>query len=247
MKLPLLLIIILLPAALFAQTTRRTNEDPNGREVFYALKSDKNIKEGGYSRYTHYGNKLVCEGFYKSNLKDSLWKYYSFTVENRLSSIGNYKNDHRIGVWNFYTYAGDLKLQYDYTDKRVVFVKAGSIDTSAKYNIINGTDTVKTLLERPPMFLEGDEWFSRPLFTGLRYPLDAKTANIQGKVLIAFTIDQNGNVSNFRVKKELGYGCDEEALNAVKRTTAQWLPGILNSKPVVVEYVIPISFTLSNQ
>src|ERR1700761_6587164 len=126
MKLPLLLIIILLPAALFAQTTRRTNEDPNGREVFYVLKSDKNIKEGAYYRYTLYGNNMVCEGFYKNNLKDSLWKYYSFTFKNRLSAIGNYKNDQRVGVWNFYNYMGDLKLQYDYTDKKVVFIKAGS-------------------------------------------------------------------------------------------------------------------------
>jgi TonB family protein len=86
----------------------------------------------------------------------------------------------------------------------------------------------------------------RPIFAGLRYPLDVKSANIQGKVLIGFTIDQNGNVSNYRVKQGLGFGCDEEALNAVKRMTAAWLPGILNGNPVVVEYVIPISFTVSN-
>jgi TonB family protein len=247
MKLPLLLITVLIPAALFAQTTRRTNEDLNTKEVFYVLKSDKNIKEGTYFRYTNFGNKLVCEGFYKNNLKDSLWKYYSFRVENKLSASGSYKSDKRVGLWNFYTYTGDLRLQYDYTDKKVLFVKGSSRDSSAKFNVISGADTVKTLLERPPIFLESDEGFGRPLFTGLRYPLDAKNANIQGKVLIAFTIDQNGNVSNYRVKKELGYGCDEEALNAVKRLTAEWLPGMLNGNPVVVEYEIPISFTLSNQ
>jgi hypothetical protein len=154
MKLPLLLITVLVPAALFAQTTRRTNEDPDGREVFYVLKSNKTIKEGPYSQYTHYRNRLTREGFYKNNLKDSLLTYYSFAPQNKLSSSGNYKADRRVGIWSFYSYKGDLNLQYDYTEKKAVFIKVNSRDSSAKFNVVKGADTIRHCWKGRQCFLK---------------------------------------------------------------------------------------------
>jgi protein TonB len=79
----------------------------------------------------------------------------------------------------------------------------------------------------------------------LRYPAEAKEKNIQGKVIIAFTIDTNGSVSNYVIKKRIGGGCDEEALRVVQLVTGEWLPGMLNGKPVKVEFEMPFSFALA--
>jgi TonB family protein len=243
MKLSLSLIITtIISGNLFAQTTRVTNEDKSLgiREKYYVLKSDKNIKEGAYAEYAILGDQLVCEGSYKNNLRDSIWNYYNY--QHKLAEFGKFENGEKIGVWNVFDSKGGLQVQYDYTNKKLLaYNRPKSDSANRQYYVINGNDTIKTFLGRPPIFLDGGVKY----LTGMHYPRAAKENNIQGKVLIGFTIDSNGKVSNFRIKKSLGYGCDEEALRAAKNGfNGDWLPGLLNGNSVVVEYEVPIGFTL---
>jgi len=245
MKLPLSLIAIIISGHLFAQTQKVTNEDKSLgiKEKYYVLKSDKNIKEGAYAAYAIFGDQLVCEGSYKNNLKDSIWNYYNY--QHKLVEFGKYEKGEKAGIWNVFDSKGGLEVQYDYTNKNLLVYNLPKPDrVSKQYCVINGNDTVRTFLGRPPIFLESGGKYS----IGIHYPLAAKENNIQGSVLIGFTIDSNGNVSNFKVKKSLGYGCDEEALRVVKNVfNGDWLPGLLNGTPVVVQYEVPISFTLQTE
>ncbi|MDB4924375.1 energy transducer TonB [Mucilaginibacter sp.] len=83
------------------------------------------------------------------------------------------------------------------------------------------------------------------LVHSLRYPTTARLRGVQGKVVVAITINKDGVVSNYRVKNAVGYGCDEEALRVVKNIGGDWLPGILDGKPVTAEYLVPVSFRLN--
>jgi len=74
------------------------------------------------------------------------------------------------------------------------------------------------------------------------YPEIAKRAGIEGKVYILAFIDENGNVANARILKGIGAGCDEAALNAVKKT--RFVPGKQRGKPVKVQVTVPIAFRL---
>lgn len=76
----------------------------------------------------------------------------------------------------------------------------------------------------------------------IRYPEIAKRAGIQGKVIIQAFIDENGNVIHTKVLSSIGGGCDEMALDAVKKT--KFNPGTQNGKPVKVQVAIPIVFKL---
>src|ERR1700749_4411461 len=244
MKITLSLLAIIISMSLFDQTKRVTNEDKSLgiKEKYDVLKSDKTVKEGAYAAYTIFGNQLLCEGFYKNNLKDSIWNYYNF--QNRLAEFGKYANGAKVGVWNAFDYKGGLQIQFDYTNKKLLVYNRTKADSAnRKYYVIHGTDTVKTFLGRPPIFLDGEARSMRQLVTGIHYPALAKENNIQGKVWIRFTIDLNGKASNFRVTKSLGYGCDEEALKAVERAYdgGDWLPGLLNGNQVVVDYEVPVS------
>ncbi len=67
-------------------------------------------------------------------------------------------------------------------------------------------------------------------------------AGIKGTVYIEAIIDEEGNVINAIVKKGIGGGLDEEALNAVLNT--KFVPGKQRGKPVKVKLVIPIKFVL---
>lgn len=222
MKLILSLIAIVITGSLFAQTKKVTRNDQTLglKEKFSVLESDTNIRQGAYAVYPIRGSRLIRKGFYKNNQKDS--------------------------IWTSYTYQGEAQVVYDYTNRKLVDYKRTVWDFSKndEYYVIIGTDTTKTKLDQPPIYLEGDGKIIQVAVMKTRYPAEAKEKNIQGKVVIAFTIDTNGELSNYRIKKRIGGGCDEEALRIVKLVQGEWLPGMLNNKPVKVEFEMPFSFTL---
>lgn len=78
----------------------------------------------------------------------------------------------------------------------------------------------------------------------IEYPAKAKMANIEGRVIIQFIVNEKGEVENPRVIRGIGGGCDEEALRVVKM--AKFKPGKQRGKPVRVQYSIPILFKLRN-
>jgi TonB family protein len=78
----------------------------------------------------------------------------------------------------------------------------------------------------------------------IKYPEIAKRAGIEGKVYILAYIDENGNVTKTTVLKGIGGGCDEAAMNAIKKV--KFIPGRQSGKPVKVQVSIPVIFKLSD-
>lgn len=75
------------------------------------------------------------------------------------------------------------------------------------------------------------------------YPVSAKEAGIQGKVLVKTIIDEKGNVVETEVIKGFDADCDKAAMDAIKKT--KFTPGIKDNKPVKAEVTIPVMFKLS--
>jgi periplasmic protein TonB len=75
------------------------------------------------------------------------------------------------------------------------------------------------------------------------YPISAKEAGIEGKVLVKATIDENGYVTETSILKSVNEDFDKAAMDAIKKT--KFTPGIKDNKPVKAEVVIPIMFKLS--
>ncbi|MEJ2103450.1 MAG: energy transducer TonB [Ignavibacteriaceae bacterium] len=76
----------------------------------------------------------------------------------------------------------------------------------------------------------------------VHYTEIAKRAGVEGTVYIEAKINKEGNVVDAIVKKGLGAGLDDEALNAVLST--KFLPGKQRGRSVNVKMVIPIKFVL---
>ncbi|SMO37061.1 energy transducer TonB [Gracilimonas mengyeensis] len=77
----------------------------------------------------------------------------------------------------------------------------------------------------------------------IEYPEMARKAGIEGRVVVEFVIDTTGYVTNPIIIRGIGGGCDEAALQAVKK--ARFKPGKQRGIPVMVRYSLPISFSLS--
>ncbi len=74
------------------------------------------------------------------------------------------------------------------------------------------------------------------------YPEIAKRAGVEGKVYVLAFVDESGSVTKAQIIKGIGAGCDEAALDAVKKT--KFTPGKQRGKPVKVQVSIPILFKL---
>lgn len=94
-------------------------------------------------------------------------------------------------------------------------------------------------VEQMPQFDELNEYLS----THLRYPEAAKDNNIQGKVSVEFVVNEDGSITNARVVRGIGSGCDQEALRVINGMP-KWKPGKQNGKAVKVYFVLPTVFVL---
>ncbi len=94
-----------------------------------------------------------------------------------------------------------------------------------------------------PEFTGGVSAMMRYFATHIKYPEAAKEANIQGIVYVSFVVDPDGSVSNVKIRRGIGGGCDKEAIRVVKNMP-KWKPGIQAGRPVRVSFTIPVKFTL---
>lgn len=103
-----------------------------------------------------------------------------------------------------------------------------------------------TAVEKEPEFAGGIEKFYKYLQNNIHYPAIAKENNVQGKVFVSFVVERDGTLTDVKVARSLGSGCDEEAVR-VLRASPKWKPGIQNGRPVRVAYTMPISFALQQE
>lgn len=100
-----------------------------------------------------------------------------------------------------------------------------------------------TVVESMPEFRGGMEELYTYLGNNIKYPVMAKESGIQGKVYVTFVVEKDGSITDVRVLRGIGGGCDEEAVRVVE-SMPNWTPGKQRGKPVRVQYNLPVRFTL---
>ena len=104
---------------------------------------------------------------------------------------------------------------------------------------------VFTVVEQQPSFTGGQEGYTRFLLENIKYPEDAIKKAVTGTVYITFIIEKDGSVTEVKVLRGIGSGCDEEALRVVKMMP-KWNPGKQKGEPVAVQFNLPIKFKLDS-
>ena len=82
------------------------------------------------------------------------------------------------------------------------------------------------------------------LASNIQYPEAARNAGIEGRVGVQFVVNEDGSISNVKVMRGIGAGCDEEAMR-VLRSMPKWKPGKNNGVAVKVLFNQPITFKLT--
>ena len=73
--------------------------------------------------------------------------------------------------------------------------------------------------------------YNKYLESNRQYPQQALDNDVKGRVIVGFDVRSDGSLSNFKVIRSLGFGCDEELLRLVKAGAA-WNPTTEDNKPV---------------
>lgn len=106
-------------------------------------------------------------------------------------------------------------------------------------------EPIFVVVESMPEFPGGNVELMKFLHSKIKYPSLAKEAGIQGRVFVSFVIEIDGSVSNIKILRGIGGGCDEEAIRVVQ-SMPKWKPGTQRNNPVRVRFNLPLKFTLQN-
>ena len=88
--------------------------------------------------------------------------------------------------------------------------------------------------------------YQRYLYENLRYPADALKNKIEGRVKVTFFVLPGGRLSDFQVKKSLGYGCDEEAIRLI-REGPRWQPARKGEMEIKQKVRVRVRFEIKNE
>ena len=104
-------------------------------------------------------------------------------------------------------------------------------------------DTPVVVAEEKPEFPGGEDALYKFLYKNLNYPVMARESNVQGTVYIMFVVEKDGSITNIRIGRGIGAGCDEEAVRVIQ-LMPNWKPASKFNRPVRFSYTLPVRFIL---
>lgn len=158
--------------------------------------------------------------------------YYS---NGNLDSVGHYKDGKKEGSFFKYRYGQSdtpkATMKYDYANDSLIL--------TMDYGKLPGKKD--TAGNREAVFPGGPAQWQHFLTENLQYPDRASGHEVQGRVGIIFTVDEEGNVVEPHISKSVEYSLDRESLRMI-RLSGKWEPGLEQGKVAKTCKVQPILF-----
>ncbi len=118
-------------------------------------------------------------------------------------------------------------------------VKPQILDIPENKNLPEGFHVVEAL----PEFPGGATAFMKWLTANLKYPTDAQKRKLEGKVVVSFIVDTEGNVTHLKVDKSPNVVFTQEVIKVMNKMP-KWRPGIQNGQFCSTMVSVPINFDL---
>ena len=100
-------------------------------------------------------------------------------------------------------------------------------------------------VEEKPTFNGGDaNDFSKWVNQNIQYPTVAQEKGVEGRVVLGFVVDENGQVKDVKVLKGVDPALDAEAVRVVS-ASPKWAAGKQNGQAAKVSYTFPVVFKLN--
>jgi len=105
-----------------------------------------------------------------------------------------------------------------------------------------------TVIQMPPEFNGGLEKWKEFLEKNLKWKIPLKNKAPAGKytVILKFSVDEEGNLSNIIAENDPGFGTKEEAIRVLSKSP-KWKPATQNGKAIKYNHKQSITFLVSDQ
>lgn len=110
------------------------------------------------------------------------------------------------------------------------------------------TDKIFYTVQNPAEFPGGISAWSKYLERNLNRDLPVNNGAPAGKytVVVSFTVDKNGSISDVQADNNPGYGTNEEAVRVIKKGPS-WKPAVQNGRNVIYRHKQSITFQVSEE
>ena len=113
------------------------------------------------------------------------------------------------------------------------------------FELLEDPDEVFLVVEDSAKPTNGFKDFYQFLGKKIKYPAQARRLGVEGRVFVSFVVERDGSLSDIKVLRGIGAGCDEEAVR-VLGIAPKWKPGKQRGRPVRVQMQLPIVFSLGS-
>ena len=219
------------------KSIRPDNRD--GRFIYYYENGQRqrdciyreNTLHGPFSEWYRSGQQKNLQE-YNRGLLDGPYK--TWREDGSLKQEARYVKGERSGNFKTYYENGQLTRNDLYEDGKLVegfcFTPEGEPTEYFPYIVM-------------PKFKEGRAGLRKYIEKELKYPPEAKRKGDEGYVIIVFTVDENGQVTDPQVVNGDKEYFNEEALRVV-HSFPKWIPGKVDGIPSPVHVTVPIEFRL---
>lgn len=100
-------------------------------------------------------------------------------------------------------------------------------------------------IKTPARYGTGELQLMRDISQAIKYPKDCIEQEIQGVVVVNFTVSRKGKVGGFKLIKSLHPSADAEAIRVLKQLPGKWKPALDNKgKPISSSITLPLTFSI---
>ncbi len=179
-------------------------------------------------------------------------RHVKFDIYHRNSSFkktladANWEPGEVVIVWYPDKYGITESGEYNYkleADHDVVLKGSFAIKATNPEKASAVSNEIFVVVDQQPEFAGGMSKLYKYLSETINYPERAKRDSIQGRVFVSFIVEKDGSITDVKLLRGIGSGCDEEAVRAVAEMP-NWKPGEMKGKSVRVRFNLPIKFTL---
>jgi TonB family protein len=166
----------------------------------------------------------------------------------------HYANDVRVGTWYYRNDSGRVLVELTFADGKVnKIVNNLPADAMRPAGMMPGSQMaqrdsmMKAMMaknnilpmpeKQPKPGIDQEKYFKE----NVSMTDEAVKNNVNGMVIVTFTVNEDGTTSDHRVMKGLGYGCDEQAVKLIK-AMPKWTPGETGGKPVKSTFTLRVPY-----
>lgn len=221
------------------------------------FKTKKVKKRIGDFMYYYENGEKEYGGSYSDGKRIGEWNYW-YENGNKKLHIPNYIKGKSTGVETGWKEEGELDFKCSYVKDKMSGISKwyhpnGEVSSEEVFKndklqdythfTEEGKELANTKYLRKAKYRGGIKALYRYLKEEVEYVQEAIEDDVEGTVIVAFVINEEGSVTDIKVQKSVDQRLDKEALRVIEEMP-KWRPAKLHNRGIKMSFTIPVKFDL---